>query len=71
MLAFPHVMDLFADEFAGLCGRGFPFALVLARASEGFLLGHDVTSRSGTFTQRPFQNEKLVVTATRGFASSS
>jgi len=38
-------MDLFANEFAGLRGRGFTFALVLSRAPQGFLFGHCETSK--------------------------
>ena len=52
-------MDLLANEFARLRGWGFAFALVASRASQGFLLGHCVTSRKGKFTQRPFQKTCL------------
>src|SRR5688572_4899816 len=48
-------MDLLANEFARLRGWGFAFALVASRASQGFLLGHCVTSRNRNLTQRPFQ----------------
>jgi hypothetical protein len=40
MLPFPNVMDLFADEFSGLCSRRFAFASILAGTFDGFLLRH-------------------------------
>src|SRR5581483_11737945 len=36
VLALPDVLHLFADEFAGLGGRRFPFGFVAFRASECF-----------------------------------
>ncbi len=46
VLAFTHVFDLFADEFAGLRGRRLALFLVALRASEGFAFGHDHLHRS-------------------------
>jgi len=41
MLALANVVNLFADELARLGGRALAAALVLARASQSLLLGHD------------------------------
>src|SRR3569623_781077 len=41
VLAFAHMLDLFAHEFTGLCGRRLSFPLFLAGTFDGFLLRHD------------------------------
>ncbi|MOA50967.1 hypothetical protein D3C78_1740520 [compost metagenome] len=40
MLAFAHVFDFLAHEFAGLRGRGLAFALVLLGTLQGFSFRH-------------------------------
>src|SRR3569832_1919587 len=40
VLAFAHMLDLFAHEFTGLCGRRLSFPLFLAGTFDGFLLRH-------------------------------
>ena len=41
MLPGADFFDFLADEFAGLCGGGFPFALIAARTFDGLFLWHD------------------------------
>src|SRR3569623_3490709 len=40
VLSLPHVLDLFANEFASLCGRRLSFARVPARPLDSLLFRH-------------------------------
>src|SRR6188474_1313767 len=47
VLALADMMDLFADELAGLRGRCFPLTFVAPRAFQRFLLWHQPLRGSG------------------------